>query len=108
LRFGQGTYSCRRALEHVRDTAYDLIVSDVRMPDGSGEELYRAATAERSELAQRFVFVTGDTANPGSWTFLEGTRAPVLEKPFSSDALLRVVERVVGGERVASSTAGSA
>jgi len=85
----------RVAIEQVRGTAYDLIVSDVRMPDGSGEELYRAATAERRELATRFVFVTGDTASPQSWRFLEGTHAPVLEKPFSADDLLNAVERLV-------------
>jgi two-component system NtrC family sensor kinase len=97
----------RQALDRVRDTAYDLIVSDMRMPDGSGEEFYRAVTSERSELAERFVWVTGDTANPGSWTFLEKTRSPVLEKPFNSDELLRVVERLVA-ERVAPSPNGGA
>jgi CheY-like chemotaxis protein len=98
----------RAAIERVRDTAYDLIVSDVRMPDGSGEDLYRAVTAERGELATRFVFVTGDIASPESWRFLERTRAPVLEKPFSADALLRAIERLVADPLPSSSSSGAA
>jgi GAF domain-containing protein/CheY-like chemotaxis protein len=85
----------RPALERVRATCYDLIVSDMRMPDGSGEEFYRAATVARPELTGRFLFVTGDTANPDAWKFLEETKAPVLAKPFTAEALLRGVEQLL-------------
>jgi GAF domain-containing protein len=85
----------RSALERLRaGRRYDLVVSDIRMPDGSGEEFYRTATSQRQELAGRFVFITGDTANAEAWRFLEATRAPVIEKPFTPEALLRAVERV--------------
>ena len=83
----------RPALERVRGNHYDLIVSDMRMADGSGEDFYRAATSERRKLAGRFLFVTGDTANPAAWKFLEETKVPVLGKPFTAEALLRAVER---------------
>jgi CheY-like chemotaxis protein len=81
----------RPALERVQDTNYDLVVSDIRMTDGGGEDFYDAATRTRRELASRFLFMTGDTANPASWRFLRETQAPVLEKPFSEDVLLRAV-----------------
>jgi GAF domain-containing protein/CheY-like chemotaxis protein len=84
----------RSALERLRDGRYDLVVTDIRMPDGSGEELYRAATSHQQDLAGRFVFITGDTANADAWRFLEATRAPVIEKPFTALALLQAVERV--------------
>ncbi|MET0850809.1 MAG: hypothetical protein ABW020_06755 [Candidatus Rokuibacteriota bacterium] len=45
--------------------------------------------------------MTGDTASADSCKFLEETRAPVLEKPFRADELLRTVERLVI-ERLAS------
>jgi len=38
--------------------------------------------------------MTGDTANPEAWQFLQETRMPVLEKPFTPQALLRAVDRV--------------
>jgi len=43
----------RAALEMVRHTRYELIVSDVRMPDGGGEELYRVALGQDDALARR-------------------------------------------------------
>jgi signal transduction histidine kinase/ActR/RegA family two-component response regulator len=85
-------------LAMVRRTRYDLIVSDVRMPDGSGREFYRDAVEHDRALAERFVFITGDTANPLAWEFLKGTGTPVLEKPFSTDAFLDAVRRTASRE----------
>jgi hypothetical protein len=45
------------------------------MPEGDGADFYRAAVAQRKELAQHFLFMTGDTANEEAWR-------PVLAKPF--------------------------
>ena len=38
--------------------------------------------------------MTGDTANPSAWQFLEAEQVPVLEKPFTADSLFRALERV--------------
>ena len=84
----------RSALERVRASRFDVIVSDIRMPDGSGESFYRAAVLEQPVLAKRFVFITGDTANPSAWQFLEEVQAPALEKPFAADDLFRAIERL--------------
>ena len=74
-----------QALDRVRDTAYDLIVSDMRMPDGSGEEFYRAVTSERSGAGRALRVGDGrHRQSRGRGTFLEKTRSPVLEKPFDS------------------------
>ena len=84
----------RVGLERVRERRYDLVVSDMRMPDGAGEEFYRQAIAEHPVLARRFVFITGDTANPGAWSFLDGTNVPIVEKPFQPAIFLDAVRRV--------------
>ncbi|HET7875990.1 MAG TPA: GAF domain-containing protein, partial [Methylomirabilota bacterium] len=84
----------RAGLERLREGAYDLVVCDIRMPDLSGEEFYRIATSGRRDLARRFLFITGDTANPAAWHFIEQTQVPVLEKPFTPQALLRAIEQV--------------
>jgi signal transduction histidine kinase/ActR/RegA family two-component response regulator len=89
----------RAALERLRQAPYDLVVSDIRMPDGSGEDFYLAATAERRELGRRFLFITGDTANAEAWRFLEEHRVPAIEKPFTPQALLRAVARVTASAR---------
>jgi len=72
----------RAALERVRARRYDLIVSDLKMAEGSGPEFYQHARTHDPMLAQRFVFITGDTANADLWAFLEGAEVPVIEKPF--------------------------
>jgi two-component system NtrC family sensor kinase len=84
----------RAALERLQQTHYDLVLSDVRMPEGDGADFYRAAVAQQKGLAQRFLFMTGDTANEDAWRVLQATRAPVLSKPFTPQALLRAVEQV--------------
>ena len=84
----------RDALERLRGANYDLVLADMRMPDGSGEDLYRALASERGDLTERFLFMTGDTANPEAWRFIEATHASVIEKPFTAQALLSAVERV--------------
>jgi signal transduction histidine kinase len=81
-------------LARARAARYDLIVSDVRMADGSGEDFYRAVVAERPELAARFLFVTGDTANPAVLKFLAQACVPVLSKPFAADAFYQAVDAV--------------
>jgi len=82
------------ALQRVRRMRYDLIVSDIRMPDGDGEEFYRDATKDDPSLARRFIFITGDTANREAFTFLREAGALVVEKPFPPAFFLDAVRRV--------------
>jgi two-component system NtrC family sensor kinase len=84
----------REGLARLQEARYDLVLSDIRMPEIDGAAFYRQAVAQRHELASRFLFITGDTANAEAWQFLQETRVPVLEKPFSPQALLRAVAQV--------------
>jgi CheY-like chemotaxis protein len=81
-------------LERVRRQRYDLIVSDIRMPDGDGEEFYRDATNGDPSLNQRFIFITGDTANREAFKFLREAGVLVVEKPFQPAFFLDAVRRV--------------
>jgi CheY-like chemotaxis protein len=84
-------------LERVEHRAYDLIVSDMRMPEGDGAEFYRRVREVTPALAHRFVFITGDTANAEAWAFLEDARVPVIEKPFPPALFEDAVARVMAG-----------
>ncbi len=84
----------REGLERVRHQRYDLIVSDIRMPDGDGETFYRAATQDDPSLGQRFIFITGDTANHDAFAFLKDAGVVILEKPFQPTFFLDAVRRV--------------
>ena len=85
----------RPALKQVATATYDLIISDMRMPDGDGPEFYRAVLARTPAVARRFLFITGDTANPHAWAFLEESGVPVIEKPFAPGVLADAVVRVL-------------
>jgi PAS domain S-box-containing protein len=76
------------ALELLEAARFDAVVSDLRMPDMDGSALWRAASARQPELAQRFLFVTGDTLSPDASEFLKATRCAGLDKPFSKPDLL--------------------
>ena len=70
------------ALAITEATSLALVLCDVRMPTSNGVDLYRTIMARHPELAQCFVFITGDRST------LEGDGLlrdiPVLVKPFSA------------------------
>lgn len=75
---------------------YDLILSDIRMPEVNGPEFYQQVRAKDPALAQRIVFTTGDTINADIRRFLDETQAPFLSKPFEMDELLAQIQKVMG------------
>jgi CheY-like chemotaxis protein len=95
----------RPGRERVRQTRYDLIVCDMRMPDGSGDGLYRDVVADDPALGKSFLFITGDTANPEAWRFVREAGVPVIAKPFTPTAFMDAVRRVVVSLTVAASRA---
>ena len=70
---------------------YDAVVCDLRMPDLDGPGLFRWLQAERPDLAERTLFVTGDALGPAAGRFLAECGQPVLEKPFALADVIRLV-----------------
>ena len=85
------------ALEKIRRQRYDLVVSDLLMPEMDGPSLYRAVEAMDPELARRFVFITGDTLGATVRDFLDAAARPTLTKPFDFEEVLRVVRGALRG-----------
>ena len=85
------------AIERLRDGDYDLVLSDLRMPGIDGAELHAWITANRPDLLDRIAFSTGDTLGTGATRFLEAVRRPVLEKPFTPEAVDRLLAQLADG-----------
>jgi DNA-binding NtrC family response regulator len=83
------------ALEKLAVERYDLILSDVRMPDLDGPALYREVERRHSDLLQRFIFLTGDIMSPETAQLLAQTAVPCLSKPFTLEMVREVVQRVL-------------
>lgn len=83
------------ALEHIDRAAYDLILSDLRMPGLDGLGLYRQLEQHRPELARRFVFITGTSEHADYAGLIGDLPVPVLTKPFDMSALQRVARETL-------------
>lgn len=81
------------AWERILDADFDLIVTDLRMPNLDGQELYQKAAAERPELIRKFVFATGDMVRQETLRFLERLPNRVLAKPLDVETLRRVLSQ---------------
>ncbi|MDI4633532.1 response regulator [Pelomonas sp. V22] len=86
------------ALALLQEAQFDLIVSDLRMPDMDGAALWRAVGELSPGLARRMVFVTGDTLSAAARGFLDKTRCLSLDKPFTRPELLAAVRKLLDGE----------
>ncbi len=79
------------ALSRLASNEYDLIISDICMPEMSGEKLHAAISEQYPHLQERIIFVTGDTVSPSSRNFLERSGARWLNKPFDISEIERIV-----------------
>jgi CheY-like chemotaxis protein len=74
---------------------YELILSDVRMPDLDGPTLYREVERRHPDLLRRFIFLTGDVMSPETTQFLSQTGVPCLSKPFTLEMVREAVQRAL-------------
>jgi len=84
----------------MRENAYDLVISDLNMPEMDGRGLYDAIRSEFPALSNRVGFVTGDTMGKASQKFLKEANQPYLEKPASPKELRAFVDGILGETRV--------
>jgi PAS domain S-box-containing protein len=73
---------------------FDVILSDMRMPDVDGPGLYTRIKNAYPHLLDRIVFITGDALGPSMRSFLDQTGLPYLEKPFNPKEVRQIVGQV--------------
>jgi CheY-like chemotaxis protein len=89
--------SGQAALEQLRIHAYDLILSDLRMPEMDGPTFYRRMQVEHPDHVGRIVFMTSQVEHYAQ--FIRDVGAPVLSKPFPREDLDAILARMIGPTR---------
>lgn len=83
------------ALRKVEERTYDLILSDLRMPELDGPGFYHELERRHPALCRRMVFLTGDTLSPETQAFLAGAAVPTLSKPFSLADIRHITQQML-------------
>ncbi|MDP2960772.1 MAG: response regulator, partial [candidate division Zixibacteria bacterium] len=83
----------RIALSKVKETDYDLVITDIKMPDFDGRRFFKEVEKYNQKLAEKIIFTTGDLANPETQAFLENTNRPCILKPFNLEEVKQTVLR---------------
>jgi PAS domain S-box-containing protein len=76
------------AIQLVERRNFDAVISDIKMPGIGGKELYLYIQKHHPEIAEKIVFITGDVLSRDTQSFLQITNSRFIEKPFSPDALV--------------------
>jgi CheY-like chemotaxis protein len=81
----------REALARLAEGRFDLVISDLLMPALDGPGLYDRLRESDPALAERLLFITGDTLSASAQRFLERAGRPVIEKPLAPAEVRRAV-----------------
>lgn len=86
----------RRALEALEQDSFDLIVSDQRMPEMTGQELL--AEIQKREMNIPFIMITAHGTVTDAVEAMQLGASDFITKPFSVEDLERTVDRVLSPE----------
>jgi len=89
----EATLSGRQGLEMALKKDYDLVLSDLRMPDIGGMRVLRDLKRAKPNLP--VVMITGYATVPSAVQAMKLGAAEILEKPFSPDGLVAVVQKAL-------------
>ncbi len=90
----------KEALEKLRRQKVDIIISDLKMPEMNGMELYKKLLEEFPEYERKVVFTTGIVSDMETINFLKKYNLPYLRKPFKMKELFAAVNSVLVGREI--------
>ena len=83
----------RPALAHLERDRFDLVITDLKMPDLSGMELLRRV--REGFMDTEVIMITGYASIQGAVEAVKSGAAEYLAKPFTRDELMHAVERAL-------------
>jgi CheY-like chemotaxis protein len=88
------------ALARLAEQRYDVVLSDLRMPELDGLGLFREIESRYPDVLRRFMFITGTSEHTDYQGFIDEVKVPVLTKPFDMMELFRLVRELAAGQAV--------
>ncbi|MEJ8571459.1 PAS domain S-box protein [Microbaculum marinum] len=95
-------HSGSQALDVIALRPFDLVLSDLRMPDLDGPAMFDAIRESRPDLVSRIAFITGDTMSARIRTFLQNSERPYIEKPITPQDVRDLVNQMLRETKIAS------
>jgi len=84
--------SGEKALEKIKESNFDLIITDLRMPRIDGFKLYQWVKENKPGEERKIIFTTGDTYDEKTKKFLKLSKNPFISKPFNIDDFESIVK----------------
>lgn len=82
------------AVAMLRSRQFDAIISDLRMPGLSGEQLFHLVRCEFPNMAGRIVVTSGDMMREETRHFIQHSGCPALHKPYELTDLTTLLEHL--------------
>jgi DNA-binding NtrC family response regulator len=86
--------SVASGIARLQDRSYDVVMCDLKLPDGSGLEVL--ADARRRQVAAPFIIITAHTTPQHALEALRAGAAEYLSKPFNVDDLKLILTKLLG------------
>ncbi|MEE8484514.1 MAG: response regulator [Nitrospinota bacterium] len=85
----------KEALKLIEESDFDIVLSDIKMPEMDGYELGRWLQENRPEYLEKFVLVTGMIEKDVE-DFCDENNRKYLTKPVEREDILEMIQTVVG------------
>ncbi len=93
-------FSAKAALPMLERNNYDVILTDIRMPDIDGISFYQIVSESHPHLAQKFVFISGDMISDDIHQCISKWSVPLIGKPFLIEELISAMPELSSEEDV--------
>lgn len=87
---------CREVVKRLREHDYDVLLTDIRMPDMDGFELLALLRSSNMEKARTIPVIAMTADVDPEDMYLSGGFAGCIRKPFRMDDLMETVARIAG------------
>ena len=87
--------SGRRAIERLELEHYDLIISDLKMPEIDGVAIFQWVKEHHPEMARKILFSTGDVLGPKFEKVVQEVEHRYILKPYNIEELQNKVRKIL-------------